>query len=108
MFLFAHIFIAGPSEKYWQVISERRKKALLEALEEHQQLQAAAIALEEENLSLAVLLDNTNHLVNTLKVKIFSWYFKSSVLSGKLFVSLLMIYRNYNIIIKYCKKTSTR
>lgn len=71
MFLFAHTFIAGPSEKYWEVISERRKRALLEALKEHQQLQAAAIALEEENLSLAVLVDNTTHLVNTLKVKNF-------------------------------------
>ncbi|KAL4135071.1 hypothetical protein QTP88_006728 [Uroleucon formosanum] len=58
---------AGPSEKYWEVISERRKKALLVALEEHRQLQAAAIALEEENLSLAVLVDNTTHLVNTFK-----------------------------------------
>lgn len=64
-------FIAGPSEKYWEVISERRRKALLEALEEHRQLQAAAIALEEENLSLGVLVDHTTHLVNTLKVKIF-------------------------------------
>lgn len=58
---------AGPSEKYWEVVSERRRKALLEALDEHQQLQAAAIALEEENLSLGVLVDNTTHLVNTLK-----------------------------------------
>jgi len=64
-------FIGGPSEKYWEVISERRRKALLEALEEHERLQAAAIALEEENLSLEVLMDSTTDLVNTLKVKIF-------------------------------------
>jgi len=64
-------FIAGPSEKYWEVISERRRKALLEALEEHERLQAAAIALEEDNSSLEVLMDSTTDLVNTLKVKIF-------------------------------------
>ncbi|XP_060857555.1 uncharacterized protein LOC132935113 [Metopolophium dirhodum] len=58
---------AGPSEKYWEVISERRRKALLEALEEHERLQAAAIALEEENWSLEVLMDSTTDLVNTLK-----------------------------------------
>ncbi|XP_022172705.1 geminin-like [Myzus persicae] len=57
----------GPSEKYWQVLSERRRKALSEALEEQQRLQATAIALEEENLSLEVLIDNTTDLVNTLK-----------------------------------------
>ncbi|XP_016662840.1 geminin-like [Acyrthosiphon pisum] len=58
---------AGPSEKYWEVISERRRKALLEALEEHERLQAAAIVLEEENLSLEVSMDSITDLVNTLK-----------------------------------------
>jgi len=77
------LFIAGPSEKYWEVISERRRKALLEALEEHQRLHTTAIALEEENLSLEVLINNTTHLVNTLKVNNFSWYLKKSILSGK-------------------------
>jgi len=69
------LYTAGPSEKYWEVISERRRKALLEALDEQQRLHATAIALEEENLSLEVLVNNTTHLVNTLKVNNFFWYF---------------------------------
>jgi len=91
-------FIAGPSEKYWEVVSERRRKALLEALEEHQRLQAVAIALEEENLSLGVLVDNTTHLVNTLKVKIFHGILNLVYYQvNKRLVLLLMMYGNDNM-----------
>jgi len=61
--------IAGPSEKYWEVIAERRRKALEEVLEENEKLQAMVIALEEENKTCKLLIENTTELVNTLKVK---------------------------------------
>jgi len=64
--------IAGPSEKYWEVIAERRRKALEEVLEVNERLQKLVIALEEENMSCKLLIENTTDLVNTLKVKIFS------------------------------------
>lgn len=93
-------FIAGPSEKYWEVISERRRKALLEALEEHQRLQALAMALEEENLSLGVSVDNTTHIVNILKVNIFHGILNLVYYEvNKWLVLLLMMYGNENIII---------
>ncbi|CAH1733111.1 geminin-like [Aphis gossypii] len=59
--------VAGPSEKYWEVIAERRRKALEEVLEENEKLQAMIIALEEENKTCKLLIENTTELVNTLK-----------------------------------------
>jgi len=61
--------IAGPSEKYWEVIAERRRKALEEVLEANEKLQAMVNALEEENKTCKQLIENTTDLVNTLKVK---------------------------------------
>lgn len=65
------VIIAGPSERYWEVIAERRRKALEEILEENRRLHSVISALKEENLSCKTLLENTTDLVNTLKVKIF-------------------------------------
>ncbi|XP_050436911.1 geminin-like [Adelges cooleyi] len=58
---------AGPSEKYWQAIAERRKKALEEVLEDNRKLHSLVMALEDENTSCKNLLEETTDLVNTLK-----------------------------------------
>jgi len=60
--------LVGPSEKYWEVIAERRRKALEEVLEQNRKLHAVIIALEEENASCKKLLEQTTNLVNTLQV----------------------------------------
>ncbi|KAL5241082.1 hypothetical protein ACI65C_008492 [Semiaphis heraclei] len=57
----------GPSEKYWEVIAERRRKALEEVLEQNRKLHSIVMALEEENASCKKLLEQTTDLVNTLK-----------------------------------------
>ncbi|XP_022164462.1 geminin-like [Myzus persicae] len=57
----------GPSEKYWEVIAERRRKALEEVLEQNRKLHAVVMALEKENASCKKLLEQTTNLVNTLK-----------------------------------------
>lgn len=59
--------IAGPSEKYWEVIAERRRKALEDVLEQNRKLHTIIMALEEENASCKKLLEQTTDLVNTLK-----------------------------------------
>lgn len=58
----------GPSEKYWEVIAERRRKALEDVLEQNRKLHGVVMALEEENASCKKLLEQTTDLVNTLKV----------------------------------------
>lgn len=70
IFLFYFInILAGPSEKYWEVIAERRRKALEDVLEQNRNLHSVIMALEEENLSCKKLLEETTDLVKTLKVK---------------------------------------
>lgn len=58
---------AGPSEKYWQVIAERRRKALEDVLEQNRKLHNLVLTLEDENASCKKLLEQTTDLVNTLK-----------------------------------------
>jgi len=58
---------AGPSESYWKVIAERRRKALEDVLEQNRKLHTVVIALEEENASCKALLDQTTDLVTTLQ-----------------------------------------
>lgn len=58
---------AGPSQKYWEVIAERRRKALEEVLKENQRLHTIVTTLEEENMSCKKLIEETTDLVNTLK-----------------------------------------
>jgi len=60
--------LAGPSEKYWQVIAERRRKALEDVLEQNRKLHNLVLTLEDENASCKKLLEQTTDLVNTLKV----------------------------------------
>ncbi|KAL5239958.1 hypothetical protein ACI65C_007368 [Semiaphis heraclei] len=58
----------GPSTsvKYWEVIAERRRKALEEVLEQNSKLHALIMALEEENSSCKKTLEQTTNLLNTL------------------------------------------
>lgn len=69
--LYNLFILAGPSEQYWEVMAERRRKALEEVIEENRQLREIVSALEEENNSCKTLLESTTDLVNALKVKIY-------------------------------------
>jgi len=60
--------LVGPSEKYWEVTAEHRRKALGEVLEQNCKLLTMVMALEEENASCKKLLEQTTDLLNTLKV----------------------------------------
>lgn len=67
--IFILFVIAGPIEKYWEVTAERLRKSLEKELEEGARLQATVFALEKENLSCKVLIENNTNLLDTLKVK---------------------------------------
>ena len=54
-------FIAGPSEKYWEVLAERRRVALQDALEENQILSEQVQVYKE-------MLDESRALVEVLQV----------------------------------------
>ncbi|XP_015367378.1 PREDICTED: geminin-like [Diuraphis noxia] len=60
--------IVGPStsEKYWEVVAERRRKALEEVLEQNSKLHTLITALKEENSSCKKSLEKTTNLLNTL------------------------------------------
>jgi geminin len=59
---------AGPSEKYWEVIAERRREALEAVLEENQLLHKVVSALEEENMITKTLIEYSTELINKLQV----------------------------------------
>ncbi|XP_025415738.1 geminin-like [Sipha flava] len=58
---------AGPSEKYWEVIAERRREALEAVLEENQLLHKVVSALEEENMITKTLIEYSTELINKLQ-----------------------------------------
>ncbi|XP_011311984.1 geminin [Fopius arisanus] len=58
---------AGPSENYWQVLAERRRIALDDALEENKELSVRVERLEEENKTYKEMLDETRALVEVLQ-----------------------------------------
>ncbi|XP_034946267.1 uncharacterized protein geminin [Chelonus insularis] len=58
---------AGPSENYWQVLAERRRIALDDALEENRDLSEKVIKLEEENRIYREMLDESRALVEVLQ-----------------------------------------
>lgn len=58
---------AGPSENYWEVLAERRRIALEDALEENRELNARVQKLEEENRINKEMLDETRALVEVLQ-----------------------------------------
>ncbi|KAI4503464.1 hypothetical protein M0802_001686 [Mischocyttarus mexicanus] len=58
---------AGPSENYWQVIAERRRIALHNALEENKILHNRITSLQEENRLCNEMLNETRALVEVLQ-----------------------------------------
>nr|CAD7201023.1 unnamed protein product [Timema douglasi] len=58
---------AGPSEKYWEVLAERRRVALEETLKENQKLHDTITLLKEECSEYKQLLKDSEDLVETLK-----------------------------------------
>lgn len=59
---------AGPSENYWEVLAERRRIALEDALEDNKELTERVEKLEEENLIYKEMLDESRSLVEVLQV----------------------------------------
>ncbi|XP_046830253.1 geminin-like isoform X1 [Vespa crabro] len=58
---------AGPSENYWEVLAERRRIALDDALEENKELHERVSKLQEENRLCKEMLDETRALVEVLQ-----------------------------------------
>lgn len=58
---------AGPSENYWEVLAERRRIALEDALDENRELNERVVKLEEENRICKEMLDETRALVEVLQ-----------------------------------------
>ncbi|XP_031844660.1 geminin DNA replication inhibitor isoform X1 [Nomia melanderi] len=58
---------AGPSENYWEVLAERRRIALEDALEENKELSDRVESLEEENRVYKEMLDESRALVEVLQ-----------------------------------------
>ena len=59
---------AGPSENYWEILAERRRIALDDALEENKELSERIERLEEEKRTYKEMLDETRALVEVLQV----------------------------------------
>ncbi|XP_053988010.1 geminin isoform X2 [Hylaeus anthracinus] len=57
----------GPSENYWEVLAERRRIALDDALEENKELSDRVEKLEEENRIYKEMLDESRALVEVLQ-----------------------------------------
>ncbi|XP_015188756.1 PREDICTED: geminin-like isoform X2 [Polistes dominula] len=58
---------AGPSENYWQVLAERRRIALHDALDENKALHERIATLQEENRLCNEMLNETRALVEVLQ-----------------------------------------
>lgn len=58
---------AGPSEQYWEVLAERRRIALEDALDENKELTERVARLEEEKRTYKEMLDETRALVEVLQ-----------------------------------------
>ncbi|XP_043281853.1 geminin [Venturia canescens] len=58
---------AGPSEQYWEVLAERRRIALEDALDENRELTERVARLEEEKRAYKEMLDETRALVEVLQ-----------------------------------------
>ncbi|CAH1638107.1 unnamed protein product [Spodoptera littoralis] len=57
----------GPSEKYWQLLAEKRQVALQEALDENEKLRKIIEDLKEENTLFKQMLDEANSFVEVIK-----------------------------------------
>ncbi|OWR41093.1 geminin [Danaus plexippus plexippus] len=57
----------GASEKYWQILSEKRQVALQDALEENEKLRKIIEDLKQENMQFKQMLDEANSFVEVIK-----------------------------------------
>ncbi|CAH0691740.1 unnamed protein product [Spodoptera exigua] len=57
----------GPSEKYWQLLAEKRQVALQEALDENEKLRKIIEDLKEENAVFKQMLEEANSFVEVIK-----------------------------------------
>ncbi|CAH0715693.1 unnamed protein product, partial [Brenthis ino] len=57
----------GASERYWQILAEKRQVALQEALEENEKLRKVIEDLKEENSQFKQMLDEANSFVEVIK-----------------------------------------
>ncbi|KAG6440648.1 geminin [Manduca sexta] len=57
----------GASEKYWQILAEKRQIALQDALEENEKLRKIIEDLKEENAQYKQMLDEANSFVEVIK-----------------------------------------
>ncbi|CAB3236739.1 unnamed protein product [Arctia plantaginis] len=57
----------GPSEKYWEILAEKRQVALQEALDENEKLRKIIEDLKEENAMFKQMLDEANSFVEVIK-----------------------------------------
>lgn len=61
-------WIDGPSENYWQLLAETRRKALENSLVENEKLHERLRQLEDENGKYKNLLDEAQGIIDTLNV----------------------------------------
>uniref|UniRef100_A0A2A4ISK1 Geminin n=1 Tax=Heliothis virescens TaxID=7102 RepID=A0A2A4ISK1_HELVI len=57
----------GPSEKYWELLAEKRQVALQDALDENEKLRKIIEDLKEENALFKQMLDEANSFVEVIK-----------------------------------------
>uniref|UniRef100_A0A1B0DRB6 Uncharacterized protein n=2 Tax=Phlebotomus papatasi TaxID=29031 RepID=A0A1B0DRB6_PHLPP len=57
---------AGPSQKYWEILAEKRRVALEDALKENEALHEEVKSLKAELDQAHAMLDETNKMVETL------------------------------------------
>lgn len=57
---------AGPSQKYWEILAEKRRVALEDALKENEALHEEVKSLKAELDQVHAMLDETNKMVETL------------------------------------------
>ncbi|XP_050351050.1 geminin-like [Nymphalis io] len=57
----------GASERYWQILAEKRQVALQDALEENEKLRKIIEDLKQENIQYKQMLDEANSFVEVIK-----------------------------------------
>ncbi|XP_046966064.1 geminin-like [Vanessa cardui] len=57
----------GASERYWQILAEKRQVALQEALDENEKLRQSIEDLKQENMQYKQMLDEANSFVEVIK-----------------------------------------
>ncbi|CAH2096378.1 unnamed protein product [Euphydryas editha] len=57
----------GASERYWQILAEKRQVALHEALEENEKLRKVIEDLKQENIQYKQMLEEANSFVEVIK-----------------------------------------